>query len=57
MTTQDALDFFGSRKALAQALDIWPHSISRWGDRPPELQQYRIERVTKGKLKADQPYE
>lgn len=53
MTTQQAIDYFGSRKALAQALDIWPHSISRWGQRPPELQQYRIEKLTDGKLRAD----
>lgn len=54
MKTQEAIEYFGGRKALAQALDIWPHAISRWGDCPPELQQYRIERLSQGTLKAEQ---
>lgn len=54
MKTQQALEYFGGRKGLAQALDIWPHAISRWGEYPPELQQYRIERMSEGKLKIEQ---
>lgn len=53
MTTAEAIKYFGGRKGMAQALDIWPHAISRWGERPPELQQYRIEILSGGELKAD----
>ena len=52
MRTQEAIEYFGGRKGLAQALNIWPHAISRWGDHPPELQQYRLERLTEGALRA-----
>jgi hypothetical protein len=54
MTTKEAIDHFGGVKPLAQALDIWPTGISRWKDRPPMLRQYEIERITKGKLKAQE---
>lgn len=53
MTKADALEYFGSRKRLAQALDVWPHAISRWGEYPPELRQYQIERLTGGELQAE----
>lgn len=51
--TEQAIKYFGGRKELAQALGIWPHNISRWGTYPPELQQYRLERMTQGELKAE----
>ena len=53
MTTREAIDHFGSVKALADALRIWPHSVYKWGDRPPMLRQYQIEIVTQGGLRAD----
>ena len=56
MTTQEAIKHFGSIKALAAALDIWPHVISRWGERPPRARQYELEVKTKGELKADHDY-
>lgn len=53
MTTQEAIDYCGGRKELAQALNIWPHAIGRWGKHPPELRQYQLERISKGKLQAE----
>lgn len=53
MTTQDAIRHYGTVKALAEALDIWPHVIYRWGDRPPMARQYELQVKTKNKLKAD----
>jgi len=53
MTTQEAIDFFGGRKELAQALGIWPHTTYRWGAYPPPAKQYEIEVKTGGKLKAE----
>jgi hypothetical protein len=54
MTTADAIQHFGSIKDLANAIGIWPHGIYRWGERPPMLRQYQIERLTAGELKADE---
>ena len=54
MSTADAVSHFGSIKALAEALKIWPHNVYRWGERPPMLRQYQIERLTAGELKADE---
>lgn len=53
MTTKEAIDYFGGIKQLAEALAIWPHNVSRWGDRPPMSRQYEIEVKSGGKLEAD----
>ncbi len=53
MTTKEAIDHFGSVKALADALRIWPHSVYKWGERPPMLRQYQIQVLTRGELRAD----
>jgi hypothetical protein len=52
MTTKEAIDHFGGIKKLAEALGIWPHPIYRWGEHPPKLRQFEIERLTNGELKA-----
>ena len=54
MKTQDVIDFFGSRKKLAEKLGVKDVSaFSHWGDSVPELRQYQIQVLTKNKLKAD----
>lgn len=53
MTTDEAIKFFGTKKALAQALDIWPHVISRWGKYPPMARQYELEVKTQRELRAE----
>lgn len=53
MTTDEARQHFGGIKPLAEALDIWPHVIYRWGKYPPMARQYEIEVKTGGKLKAE----
>jgi hypothetical protein len=52
MKTQDAIDFFGSREALAEKLGIDRSATHHWGDIVPELRQYQIQVLSKGKLKA-----
>ena len=52
MTTKEAIDYFGSVKKLAAALDIWPNVIYRWNEKPPRLQQFELQEITKGKLKV-----
>jgi len=52
MTTKEAIAYYGSIKKLADALDMWPHVIYRWGDHPPKARQYELEVKTGGKLRA-----
>lgn len=56
MTTKEAIEHFGGTKALAQALDIWPTAVSRWGEQPPRLRQFEIERITNGELKVEEKH-
>ena len=42
MKTQDAIEFFGSRKAIADALGIWPQSVYNRGDEVPPLRAYQL---------------
>lgn len=53
MKTSEAIAYFGSIRKLASALDMWPHSIYRWGDTVPLAKQYELEIKTKGELKAE----
>lgn len=53
MTTQEAIQHFGSLKKLADALDIWPQVIYKWGERPPIARQYELQVKTNGVLRAD----
>ncbi|MCL7941193.1 Cro/CI family transcriptional regulator [Halomonas sp. ATCH28] len=54
MKTQDAIEYYGGKKIdLAKALGISPSAVTMWGDKVPLLRQYQLERLTKGRLKAD----
>lgn len=53
MTTQEAIEFFGTKAAIAKALGCSPAAVTMWGDEPPFVRQYQIQRLTKGKLKAN----
>lgn len=57
MKLDDAINFFGSKKKLADALSINRSAITNWGDEIPEARQYQIQILTKGKLKADRKSE
>jgi hypothetical protein len=50
--TKDAQAFYGSRRKLAEALGVTVAAVSLWGDTVPELRQYQLEVLTRGKLKA-----
>jgi hypothetical protein len=52
MKTADAIEFFGGIKELAKVLEIWPHNISRWGEKVPTSRAYELEVKSNGKLKA-----
>jgi len=53
MKTQEAVEYFEGRKALADALGIWPQVIYQWGEYPPQARQYELEVKTNGHLKAE----
>ena len=53
MRTSDVIEFFGTQKAVADALKIKPPSVNGWGETVPPLRQLQIEKITSGKLKAD----
>lgn len=53
MRTEQVIAYFKSQEATAKALGIKQPSVSDWGDYPPDLRQLQLERITKGKLKAE----
>jgi len=53
MLKKDVLKHFGTQEKIASALGLKQASVSRWGENIPRLRAFEIERLTKGKLKAD----
>ncbi|HAT1796290.1 TPA: Cro/Cl family transcriptional regulator [Legionella pneumophila] len=55
MTVDEVLKYFGSGAAVGRELGLCRTTFNAWRMRGyiPRLQQYRIERVTEGKLKID----
>lgn len=55
MKTQDVINYFGSVRQAAAALDITTAAIYLWGDEVPASRQAHVELATKGKVKKDKP--
>ncbi len=56
MTLADAKDYFRTYRALARACDVTPGAINKWKKHGiPYLRQIQIEKLSDGKLKADDP--
>ena len=53
MRTAAVLQHFKTQKAVADALRIKQPSVALWGEFPPDLRQLQLQRITKGKLKAE----
>lgn len=53
MKKKDVLDHFGSVAMTARALRISVQAVYKWGDDVPGTMQYKIQVLTKGKLKVD----
>lgn len=53
MRKEEAIKLYGGQSALARALDIKQASVAGWGEFPPDARQLQIQRLTKGKLKAE----
>lgn len=56
MTVEEAINEFGSGRKVCLALDISDRNFPRWKRQGwiPQAQQLRIEKLTEGKLKADE---
>ena len=52
MTTRQAIRYYGSQQALADALGITQQAVSAWGERPPILRQYELQELTGGALRV-----
>lgn len=57
MTPDDLLKFFGTKAEIARALGPEPASVGEWfkNNSVPELRQYQVELVSKGRLRSDKP--
>jgi hypothetical protein len=53
MTTQEAIEHYGTQTKLATALGTTQSTISSWGAFPPKLRQLQLQQITKGRLKAE----
>lgn len=53
MTKTDAIQYFGSAKALELAIGKATSTISGWGEKLPRGVQFEIQVKTNGDLKAD----
>lgn len=53
MLKEEAIKHYGSQSALARALGIAQASVAGWSEYPPDGRQLQIEKITKGKLKAE----
>ena len=45
MRTQDAIDIFGTQRALADELGITQAAVAGWGEYPPAIRQIQISRI------------
>lgn len=54
MTPQQVIEYYDTQEKAAKALDVTQQAIARWvaSGSVPELRQYQIEKITKGKLKC-----
>lgn len=54
MTTDEVISFYGgSRRHVAQLLDVSTQSVGMWGKEPPAWVQFKLHILTDGRLKAD----
>jgi len=50
MTTQDAVDFFGSVTSVASVLGLTRGAVYKWGEYPPNETQYKLMVLSGGRL-------
>lgn len=50
MTTQEAVDFFGSVTSVASVLGLTRNAVYKWGEYPPNETQYKLMVLSGGRL-------
>lgn len=45
MTTLEAVQYFGSKRKLAEALKLSTQAIQAWGDTVPPLREYQLKDI------------
>lgn len=53
MKTEDAIQHAGGAKHLADMLGVTHSAILQWGEYPPTVRQLQLQKLSKGKLKAE----
>jgi hypothetical protein len=53
MRTEQAVDFFGGRRELAQFLGITRQAVEQWGEYVAEGPAYKLQVLTDGQLMVD----
>lgn len=58
MDTKTAIEFYGNQTLLGEALGVAQPTVAGWLGKdqegyPPEIQQVKLERITRGKLRAE----
>ena len=50
MRKEDVITYFGNPTQVAKYLGIYPAAVYQWGERVPEKQAARLDRMTDGEL-------
>ncbi|HDR1113661.1 TPA: Cro/Cl family transcriptional regulator [Pasteurella multocida] len=53
MLKTDVINYFGKLENVAKALSISVSAISQWNEIIPEKNAYKLQDITKGKLKVN----
>lgn len=53
MRKSDVIAFFKTQTAVANALGVTKSAVNQWGPLVPEGKAYRLQELTRGKLKVD----
>lgn len=53
MFTNDAVQYFGGRRQLAEALGITRQAVEQWGEIVAQGAAYKLQVITAGELIAD----
>lgn len=53
MLTNDAVQYYGGRRQLAEALGITRQAVEQWGKVVTEGMAYKLQVITKGELVVD----
>jgi len=53
MLKKDVIEYFGSIREVAKALDISTQAVHQWKEKVPESAAYKIEVISKGELRVE----